>query len=66
VRYACEGEGHNCPTAQMHVKSSTAAGMGRQVVVLSKQVKKTTQTHYQYARLTLDANGKVIKLAVSR
>jgi hypothetical protein len=36
------------------------------VVTLSKTIVEASLTHAQYARLTLDAGGKLVKLAVSR
>jgi hypothetical protein len=39
---------------------------GNIVVTVSKQVKGTWQLHRHYARMTLDPNGKMVKLAVSR
>ena len=44
----------------------TAMKSGRIVVSFSKQVKLSERTHKQYARVTLDKNGKLVKLAVSR
>ncbi len=44
----------------------TAMQSGRVVVSFSKQVKLSERTHKQYARVTLDKNGKLVKLAVSR
>lgn len=38
----------------------------RVVVTFSKQFKQSEKTHRQYARVTMDKQGKVIKLAVSR
>lgn len=36
------------------------------VVTFSKQVNTSDQNHHQYARVTLDPHGKVVKLAISR
>jgi hypothetical protein len=33
---------------------------------LSKQVARSQHIHNHYARLTLDANGNLVKLAISR
>ncbi len=38
----------------------------RVVVSFSKQFSQSEKTHMQYARVTMDKQGKVIKLAVSR
>lgn len=40
--------------------------LARKVVTLSKQVPNTTHIHQHYARITLDAEGKLVKLVVSR
>ena len=39
---------------------------GQVVVSFSKQVTQSEQVHKQYARVTLDKEGKMVKLAVSR
>ena len=39
---------------------------GRQVVTLSKTILQSQLNHAQYARLTMDASGKLLKLTVSR
>jgi hypothetical protein len=38
----------------------------RQVITLSKTILQSRITHNQYARLTLDSSGKLLKLTVSR
>ena len=58
--------GHTCPNQQLGAKSHPNHVPRRRVVTLSKQVSVGALTHPQYARLTLDAEGKVVKLAVSR
>jgi hypothetical protein len=62
----CTSHAHACPTAQMGSKSIPAHQPDRQVVTLSKQFKQDAHLHRQYARLTLDAQGKLVKLVVSR
>ena len=44
----------------------TSQQSGRVVVSFSKQLKQADRVHRQYARVTLDKQGKVVKLAVSR
>jgi hypothetical protein len=39
---------------------------GRRVVALSKNIIQANRTHSQYARLTMDESGKLLKLTVSR
>jgi hypothetical protein len=40
--------------------------VGRQVVSLSKNIQQANLNHKQYARLTMDTSGKLLKLTVSR
>jgi hypothetical protein len=63
----CTGADHACPTAQLgkHQKSRAPA-QGTTVVTLSKTIRSTARLHAHYARLTLDAKGTIIKMAVSR
>jgi hypothetical protein len=46
--------------------SSSSHSSGRVVVSFSKQVTQAERVHMQYARVTLDKQGKMVKLAVSR
>ncbi len=62
----CCCEGHTCPSGQLGEKSRPEAEPQRSVVTLSKQIRHAGQLHTAYARLTMDARGKVVKLAVSR
>jgi hypothetical protein len=73
----CRGEGHNCPTSRFGLKSQPDQPPDRSVVILSKHVAEEPQpaqpsnagplrVHHHYARLTLDGQGKLVKLAVSR
>jgi len=62
----CDCEGHNCPTGQLGTKAQPEIKPERRVVTLSKTIPYEEHTHPTYARLTLDKNGKVVKLAVSR
>jgi len=48
-----------------HVKAGYSQS-GRVVVSFSKQVTQSEHVHRQYARVTLDKEGKMVKLAVSR
>ena len=62
----CDCDGHDCPTAQLGQKSRPDAPPERRVVTLSKSIPFEKKFHPTYARLTLDKQGKVVKLAVSR
>lgn len=60
-----ECQGHNCTLPHVHRKALGLAPT-RSLVTLSKKVPSGEFTHPQYARITMDAKGKVVKLAVSR
>lgn len=62
----CTAAGHTCPTAAMGGKAKPAQNPSRQVVTLSKTIQQSAFVHRHYARLTLDAQGKLVKLVVSR
>jgi hypothetical protein len=56
---------HSVPSVD-HLETHQPFQLARQVVTLSKQVPNSAHTHRHYARLTLDARGKLVKLVVSR
>lgn len=58
--------GHDCPTHQIGAKMAEREPVTRRVVTLSKNVTKGASTHTHYARITINKEGKVVKLAVSR
>jgi hypothetical protein len=62
----CSSSGHTCPTEQLGGKTKYTKNPERRVVTLSKQIMQTNQSHETYARLTLDMEGNMVKLAVSR
>ena len=68
----CPDGDHSCPASEGSFKSKSTFDVKRNVVTLSKQVAGSPTsggkccTHHHFARLTMDENGKVIKLAVSR
>jgi hypothetical protein len=39
---------------------------GRTVITLRKDTKSNSRMHHHYARVTMDRNGKMVKLAISR
>lgn len=65
-RASCSGIGHECPTGQLCGKARPPQAPQRRLITLSKQVEKAELVHPQYARLTLDAQNHLVKLAVSR
>jgi hypothetical protein len=62
----CSCDGHTCPTSQLGPKTKPDHTPERRVVTLSKQMVRARHVHETYARLTLDKQGKVVKLTVSR
>lgn len=72
----CNQSNHNCPTGQMNkffpknnCEENQLDQPGRRVVILRKNVNSPDNNvliHQQYARLTLDNNGDLVKMAVSR
>jgi hypothetical protein len=61
-----ECSGHECPTSQLGTKTRPYTKPNRRVVTLSKAIPIASHTQTSYARLTLNPEGKVVKLAVSR
>jgi hypothetical protein len=55
-----------CPAAQQQKNPKQASSSERRVIVLSKKVEQADLIHQQYARLTIDQSGKLVKLAISR
>ncbi len=64
--FYCSGEDHNCPTMHMGAKSHASSDSGSTIITLSKHIPDGERNHPHFARITLDASGKVTKLAVSR
>lgn len=65
-RAECHATGHLCPTGQIKARAPINHPPQRQLVTLSKQVRLAGHTHPHYARLTLDGQGKLVKLVISR
>jgi hypothetical protein len=66
---SCSGKDHNCPTAQFARKNPDIHENSQRrfvQVTLSKRISTADHDHPRFARLTLNPNGKVIKLVVSR
>lgn len=49
-----------------HVSSRSSKQTNHVVVTFSKQINSAEKSHRQYARVTMDGRGKMLKLAVSR
>jgi hypothetical protein len=62
----CDCKGHNCPSQQLGPKTKPAETPHRQVVTLSKSVVRAKRVHESFARVTINKEGKIVKLAVSR
>ena len=62
----CRGEDHVCPSQHFDQKSVKQSPSGSMVITLSKHIADGHLRHPHFARLTLDSEGKVMKLAVSR
>jgi len=65
-RAFCEANDHVCPTSQLSNKNSQSTKPKRKVFTLRKKFYKKNHLHQEIARLTLDENGKLVKLAISR
>ncbi|MGA9532956.1 MAG: C25 family cysteine peptidase, partial [Anaerolineales bacterium] len=64
--HGCDADDHVCPSHQLGIKGLPQHQDGALVVTLSKNTRSGDRQHPHYARLTMDASGKVLKLAVSR
>lgn len=65
-RKAC-AEHAACSAPGSQAKHTSANPVsGRQVVTLSKTIRQKSLRHEQFARITLDPNGKMVKLVISR
>jgi tetratricopeptide (TPR) repeat protein len=58
--------GHDCPTNHSGAKAAPSHIPNRKVITLSKKYDKGNSTHHQHARITINAKGEMVKLAVSR
>jgi hypothetical protein len=63
----CNGRYHHCPTSELGNKTAEIeVAPNRFMVTISKETYLAQHVHHQYARLTLDAQHKMIKMVVSR
>ena len=65
---SCQDCDKNCPTSKLRNKHVQPAEppAGRRLVILSKTIAGSQQLYTQIARMTLDPDGKLVKLVVSR
>jgi hypothetical protein len=54
-----------CVLSQINAKNNPQITSHRRVITLSKDFERAQHVHRQYARLTLDEQGKIIKMVVS-
>jgi hypothetical protein len=59
------GSGKPCGLSMMASKNQAALKSQRRVVTLSKNFESAQHIHRQYARLTLDERGRIVKMVVS-
>jgi tetratricopeptide (TPR) repeat protein len=59
------GSGKKCAFSEAHSKNHGTITSQRRVVTLSKNFEQAQHMHKQYARLTLDERGNIIKMVVS-
>jgi hypothetical protein len=59
------GSGKKCAFSEVNSKNHVALKSERRVVTLSKNFEQAQRTHKQYARLTLDERGNIVKMVVS-
>ncbi|NIM92631.1 MAG: hypothetical protein GTO18_02810 [Anaerolineales bacterium] len=65
-RHECDGTDHLCPTHQLNMSKAPRNSQPTVVVTFSKHIAAGDRSHPHFARLTMDDQGKVLKLAVSR
>jgi hypothetical protein len=61
-----ECKGHHCPSPKLETRSTDQHDHSRRVVTLSKQIVHNSNTHQHHARITMNNEGKIIKLAISK
>jgi tetratricopeptide (TPR) repeat protein len=59
------GSGKKCAFSEANSKYKDSIKSQRRVVTLSKNFEQAQHTHKQYARLTLDERGNIVKMVVS-
>lgn len=64
--HGCDSDDHWCPSHQLGIKGLPQRDDQAMVVTLAKRIQSGETEHPHYARLTMDREGKVLKLAVSR
>ena len=62
----CLKSSATCSSCQVKAKLVSKAAPNRYVITLSKEVVVSKRVHHHYARMTIDPQGKVIKVTASR
>jgi hypothetical protein len=62
----CKSKNTQCGKCDLTAKGPSFKNQKRVVVTLSKQITNPSGKFIQFARMTLDAHGKVIKISSSR
>jgi tetratricopeptide (TPR) repeat protein len=62
----CKNENTQCTGCKISAKGPAFRNQKRVVVTLTKEFRGHKGTHHMYARMTLDPNGKVLKISSSR
>lgn len=65
-RGQCGGNSHICPTSQLEARAHSRVHSPRSLITINKNVTRENHSHPHYARLTLNGEGKLVKLVVSR
>jgi hypothetical protein len=66
ARTVCTGNDHNCPNRRLCEHSPSGCTPNRRMVTLSKSFRRQERSQTHIARLTLDPDGNIVKLVVSR
>jgi hypothetical protein len=62
----CKNESTQCNGCKISAKGPAFRNQKRVVVTLTKEIRGYKGIHHEYARMTLDPNGKVLKISSSR
>lgn len=62
----CNGKDHNCPNHELGKQVQNAKASNRTVLVFSKELPVMNGKMTQFARLTMDPSGKLVKMSISR
>ncbi|MFN2199299.1 MAG: C25 family cysteine peptidase [Anaerolineales bacterium] len=66
LKGVCAEGDHKCATSQLHLMQKSKVESGSRVVMMSKSIQNHHHVHHQFARMTIDDQGRVLKISVSR